>query len=578
MIGSDAARTHTLIIAASLLGIPLFLALHLAFEARGRSGVDGSDSPGPEGVGRVESSGPRGAAPRVLGAYAAGVLFLVGWFGLSRAWSDEMAATRILHLAAVLHLLVALVPLRYRLGTDGFWQYNRMLFLRFLLAVFYSVSLFAGLAVAIASIDALFGVAVAPESYLRLWFFQAFVFNTWFLLAGIPTDLREMERHTDYPLALKFFTQFVLIPLVTVYLVILTAYFGKVLVTWSWPSGWIGWLVSSVAVAGTLALLLVHPLREREDSSWVDVYGRWFYVALLPSIGMLFFAIGQRIGQYGFTERRYFLLVLSCYLAGIAVYYAVTASKNIRIIPLALAGVTAFSLVGPWSAYSVSRRSQLARAMAGFEVMAVPGTVDMADANSRTGSALTYLLAMHGADALGSLRPASAEALTPPLDRSQIRRLVEQVFTGRGLEYRPAGLAFSRVVLSLEDPAAPIALEDFEWLFEVVFSGDDAATRPLSGTEDGMVSLETSADGQSLRVQLASGGSVTLNLGERLAAVVEAPSTGRLELPVGQLTFDAESDQVAMRVVVRDAILVRDESGDRLGRTEVVVLVKVKPS
>ena len=42
------------------------------------------------------------------------------------------------------------------------------------------------------------------------------------------------------------FAQYTLVPLVSMYLVILTLYFGKVVVTWDWPQGWIGYLVSLI--------------------------------------------------------------------------------------------------------------------------------------------------------------------------------------------------------------------------------------------------------------------------------------------------------------------------------------------
>ena len=49
----------------------------------------------------------------------------------------------------------------------------------------------------------------------------------------------------------------------------------------------------STRLLGCLALLLVHPIRERDDARWVDTYARWFYVVLLPSIAMLLMAVAS---------------------------------------------------------------------------------------------------------------------------------------------------------------------------------------------------------------------------------------------------------------------------------------------
>ena len=85
-----------------------------------------------------------------------------------------------------------------------------------------------------------------------------------------------LEGEPAYPRGLRVFTRFVLLPIVALYLLILLVYFAKVLVTWAWPSGWIGWLVSAVAVAGISSLVLVHPLATRPGDRWVGLlYADW---------------------------------------------------------------------------------------------------------------------------------------------------------------------------------------------------------------------------------------------------------------------------------------------------------------
>jgi hypothetical protein len=289
------------------------------------------------------------------------VLALVGLEVRSLGWSAGLTALRFGQLTLAAHLLVAVGPYLVGGNRNGFWQYNRFLFLRYLLAAFYAFVLWAGLAIALVAIDRLLGIRVRGEWYGHLAAFLAFAFHPWFFLAGVPEDYEALDELEDYPGGLKVFTQFVLLPLVVVYLAILTLYLGRILLRGSWPSGWIGYLVSSVSAAGVLAILLLHPIRERADSRWVNGYARWFFVAILPSLAMLMVAIGQRINQHGITERRYFLLVLALWMLGVAVWYAVTGSRDIRLIPATLVTVTLLTAFGPWGAYQVSYRSQVAR-------------------------------------------------------------------------------------------------------------------------------------------------------------------------------------------------------------------------
>ena len=349
-------------------------------------------------------------------AMAAGLVLL---YVSSLDWSSDLAALRFIQLLVAAHLLVAIAPYLTSERLDGFWQFNRILFLRYLIGAFYAGVLWVGLAVALAALDKLFGVDFDGEAYARLWAFLAFVFHPWFFLSGVPRDYAQLETRDDYPAGLKVFTQFVLMPLVVIYLAILTAYLGKVIVTRSWPNGWIGYLVSSVSATGVLALLLVHPLRERADSRWVNGYGRWWFVALLPSLGMLLAAIAKRVGQYGITEQRYFLLVLALWLTGLAIFYGLTASRNIKLIPMTLCAVALLTSMGPWSAYAISRGSQVNRfdrllETNGMGRAGAPNpardTVSLGDRREMS-AILHYLSKTHGAGAVGSVFGLPADSV-----------------------------------------------------------------------------------------------------------------------------------------------------------------------
>ena len=252
--------------------------------------------------------------------------------------------------------MVAFLPYA-RLGeSDGFWQqYNRTLFLRFLTAALYSSVLYIeplGRRCSRSTSYFISRFRAAPTR--RLWLWISFVFNTWFFLGGVPEDLPTLEHRREYPRALKVFSQFILIPLVVIYLAILTAYLVRIFITGQWPSGWIGYLVSSVAAVGILSLLLVHPIREAPENRWVGTYTRWFYVAMLPAIGMLLVAIWKRVSQYGVTEDRYFIAILALWLAAIAVLFIVRRGTDIRWIPITLCILAFVTTGGPFGAYGVS--------------------------------------------------------------------------------------------------------------------------------------------------------------------------------------------------------------------------------
>jgi hypothetical protein len=456
------------IFGVAAMGIPYYLAVGLLAERRGWTFL-------------------ASAVTWVLGAVLL-VSFYLSWLN----WSEPVAVGRYMQVSVGLHLLVAVLPFVGVTEHRGFWQFNHDLLLRFLTAAVYSAVLYGGLAIALVAVDNLFGLEVAEVTYLRLWIVIAFLFNTWFFLGGVPGNLAALDQVADYPKGLKIFTQYMLIPIVVVYLVILTTYLGKVLVTTVWPSGWIGWLVSSVAAVGIFSLLLVHPITEWVENRWIRTYARGFYIALLPAIVMLWLAIWKRIEQYGVTEPRYFLAVLSIWLAGIAVYYAVRRSRSIKIIPASLCVAAFVTFAGPWSAYRVSESSQVRRLeglLTRNEILR-EGQLQRAgapvsfDDGKEISAILRYLISTHGTGALegwfdGSL--ASVDTVTddtgpsPPGEADERARLIT-AFTGvdyvsSGEARRPGSFSYAA---AWREEAIPIEGYDFAWRGEG-FLGDSAA-------------------------------------------------------------------------------------------------------
>jgi len=63
----------------------------------------------------------------------------------------------------------------------------------------------------------------------------AALFNLWVFLAGVPRDFVALKQEGPYPRGLTVFTQFVMLPLVALYLSILSAYLLRIVVRWELP-------------------------------------------------------------------------------------------------------------------------------------------------------------------------------------------------------------------------------------------------------------------------------------------------------------------------------------------------------
>ena len=518
-----------------------------------------------------------------------GVAVLVGFFFAWPRWQEPLAFRRYFQLTLGFHLLAAFLPFLGRGELNGFWQYNKTLFIRFLVSALFAAVLFAGLSIAILALDNLFGLEVDGERYFQLWVFIAFVFTTWFFLGGIPDDLRDLETVTDYPHGLRIFSQFILLPLVTIYLVILTLYMGKIAATRVWPSGWIGYLVSSVSVVGILSLLLIFPIQERAENRWVRSYARWFYIVLLPSVAMLLLAIFKRIGQYGITENRYFIVVLSFWLALIALYFIFSRAKSIKMIPATLCVLAFLTASGPWGAYSVSSRSQTHRLseLLSREGVLVDGQIRKAESQMsfedrrEVSAILSYLLGTHGEDSIaGWFEDGLAWVDTMGTDGRgghewKTGMKAEQVMDAMGLAYVHQWQREDRKSFSYRSsgPAEAIPISGYDYAFRI--ENIHASTVLLEGrTYEVVYEMETAS------LELLGGDTtvVRIPLRDLIERAYELqPRRGPEASEPDSMMVRVESDHASVLVSVRSMSGYEDEGETRLTSFSGVFFVQLKP-
>ncbi len=294
----------------------------------------------------------------------AGLLFLGGVYFTLPLKRDEVGSQpvylRLFVFFVCAHLLAAFIPFIKNKNLNGFWQYNRKLFIRFLTSALFSAVIFAGLSLALLAIHQLFDVRIDVKRYPEMWVVVAGIFNTWMFLSGVPRHFEALDADIDYPKGLRIFAQYVLLPLLVLYLLILYAYGAKIILLWNWPKGIISYLVICVAAVGSLTFLFLYPYGESEEHQWIKKAGRIFYLLMLPLLILLFIAISMRLSDYGITMHRYIIFMMGLWLSAVSLY-TISGRANIRFIPMSLTAFLLISIIGPWSMFSVSERSQVNR-------------------------------------------------------------------------------------------------------------------------------------------------------------------------------------------------------------------------
>ena len=561
--GSYGASVLYRILLASAPGIPLLAAVALMAEKMRWS--------------RGRSVAAHGAALAVLVVYAWNVPP-----DMENAPALHVIRLLLLTFAAV--MLVSVGPYLARGEVNGFWHFNKSLFLRLLVALLYAHILFAGLALALGALDNLFGLDVPGKRYFELWVLLAGFFSTLFFLAGVPEDLPALERRTDYPKGLKVFAQYILLPLVLVYLVILYAYVGKILVSWEWPLGWVSKLILGFSGTGLFALLLLYPLSDRTDNQWIRNAPRHFALALFPHLLMFFLALSRRVGEYGITEGRYLAYLLGGWLLFVALYFTFSRSRNMKLIPATLCVLSVLASVGPWSLFSVSERSQVGRLRELLEEHRIlrDGGITKAVAplpfnDAREISAiLSYLNDFHGYE---SIQPWFTEDLRDDPATSELRRKSPAAVAGiLGIEYvsrwQEAG---SGVMLFRADRDSPAPIGRYSHMIHGQSISSSGLSRSFGG---GTFSFRTGSRVDSLTFVFAPGpgvrDSIVVDLRGTVRSLVERYGNGNTwKVPPQEMRIEREGDRFAVGISFWQLKVETDTAGANVVSYEADILYRV---
>ncbi|WP_333853242.1 DUF4153 domain-containing protein [Epilithonimonas sp.] len=291
-----------------------------------------------------------------------GILFLVLlYFLLPKLEKDftEVYTFLLVPTYILSHLFVSFAAFFRKKTEIDFWQYNKNLFINIFLTAVFTGVLTGGVELAIVAVDQLFDFNFDDKIYLRVFYLLAIFGSSLIFLLFNEKGLEYLEKEGTYPVVLKFFSQYILIPLLIIYVVILYFYSGKILLNWELPRGWVSYLILAYSIVGILAILLVHPLKENSAKSWVKMFSKIFYFTLIPLLILLFTAIFTRILEYGYTEPRYYVLLLAIWLVTVILYFILNKNQNIKFIPISLFAFGLFSLIFPYfNTFSVAKRSQ----------------------------------------------------------------------------------------------------------------------------------------------------------------------------------------------------------------------------
>ena len=225
--------------------------------------------------------------------------------------------------------------------------------------ILYSMVLFLGLTAVFLTVDGLSLIKLKEQIYIEIWLFVVFVFAMIFFaskLKKVDENLEEYEIHKIF----RFLIYFIVIPMITIYTGILYIYFGKMLITKSWPQGLVSHLILWYTIFSLFIMIMVTPMTKKDLAA--KAFKKYFPFVSVPLLILSIVSISKRISQYGVTELRYFIVLLASWLIFCMVSSIFKARLSVILISLiAVVYISVFSPINNRRITIMSQNKRLER-------------------------------------------------------------------------------------------------------------------------------------------------------------------------------------------------------------------------
>ncbi len=214
----------------------------------------------------------------------------------------------------------------------------------------------SGICILLVSFEHLFGMNVSFRFYADVWLFCGVLLSPVLFLLLVPSGA---GKHDDSAVAFTGFGKgvihYLFIPLLAAYLLTLYAYSAKILAAWELPDGWVTWLVSVSMLGMTAIICTIYPVRFTEGMRFDKWLMRWLPLMVLPLLLLMTAGTVRRVGDYGITVWRLYLIVFNVWCYAVCLILFFTRSRRIWWIPASFSAVLIVTSVGPQSFANVTR-------------------------------------------------------------------------------------------------------------------------------------------------------------------------------------------------------------------------------
>lgn len=206
----------------------------------------------------------------------------------------------------------------------------------------------------VASVDFLFGLSLKEG-----WYGYPALINWLIVVPVIGCNLlsksTELTRGINL---LRIVIDLILSPALILYAVILYGYIIRILLAWELPAGGVAYMV----LAFMCVALVCYLLRLQVENRHFELFFKAFPAIAVPPMLLLWIGIFRRIGEYGLTDSRFYLLILAILVTAFVVMLVKERTRRFQLMALIVAvAAILFTFIPGIRSKDFGIRSQMAR-------------------------------------------------------------------------------------------------------------------------------------------------------------------------------------------------------------------------
>lgn len=155
-----------------------------------------------------------------------------------------------------------------------------------------------------------------------------------FLISHIPKQIDYKLNSLEFGKFSSVLIQYVLVGLLSVYLVVLYIYFAKIIIFFELPKGGLSWMI--LIFSSFVIMVKIFLLGVRNKHKLALLFDKYAFAFLAIPIVFLDIAIFRRIYEYGLTEFRIILVFIDIWLSLVVVFYLLNKKLHFKYIFISL--------------------------------------------------------------------------------------------------------------------------------------------------------------------------------------------------------------------------------------------------